>query len=117
MTAECHHHLRSLKGLLRLQLIKELLWMDSHHQTQLVILIQLCLSQEIAAVHQGKAITSAVILRGLPVAENHKGILLMAGGTTDAADRMDMMRHGLTFYLTFLTIASRQAQQIHIRPI
>ena len=106
---ERHHHLGPFKGLAGGQLVHELLGTDPHDQAQLVVLVQLYLCKEIAAVHQGKAIASAMVLGGFPVAEDHKGVLLMAGGPADTADVVDMVGHGLALHLAFLAIAPRKA--------
>ena len=81
--------LRGGEGGVWLQGPAELVGVDAHHQPDVVILAGLRLGLEIAAVQQHGPVAQAVVLVGLPVAEDHKGVVLVAGGPTDAAHPLD----------------------------
>ena len=117
MLCKRHNHLRGFKGFPRLNLIDELLRMDPHHKAELVILIQFNFRKKIAAVYQRESIAFPKILSRFLVTQDHKGILLVAGGTPYTSDGVDMVRHPLPFHLTLLPIPARQADQIHIQAI
>ena len=80
--------------------------MDPHDKTELVILVKLCFCKEIPTVHQGETIAFAIIFGSVPVTQDDEGVLLMAGGSADASDGVDMVRHMLPFHLPFLSVAS-----------
>ena len=78
MLGKSHYNLRSLKHFLRLYLIIELFWMDSHHKAKLIILVKLGLRQKISAVHKRKSVAFTVIFGCIFITQDHERILLMA---------------------------------------
>ena len=88
--------------------------MDPHDQAELIVLVQLGFGEKVAAVDQRESIACSVILAGLPVAQDHKGVLLVAGGTAHAANGMDVMGHMLPFCLPFLAVTPGKAYQVKV---
>ena len=85
--------------------------MDPHDQAELIVLVKFRFCKEIPAVHQRKSITFPVIFGGIPVAEDNKGVLLVAGGTAHAANGMG---HMLPFCLPFLAVTPGKAYQVKV---
>ena len=72
----------------------EMVGVDAHHQPGVLKLAGLHRRLEIAAVEQHGPIAQAVVLIGLPVAEDHEGVVLVAGGAPDASGALDAGAQG-----------------------
>ena len=73
-----HDYLRRLEALAALQLPAEIFRMDSHGHAHIVKLRHLRLRAEIAGIHEIHRIDLAVFLRGIPVHQRKKRMILMA---------------------------------------
>ncbi len=72
---------------LRERIVKQVA-LQSHQHSCLIILIPLRFAEKISAVYKHHAVTPASILRGIPVRQNHRRIILMAGRASAAANRV-----------------------------
>ena len=63
----------------------EVVGVDAHDQPGVLELTALHGGQEAPAVEQGRAEAEAVVLPGVPFAEDHEGVVLVAGGPPDTA--------------------------------
>ena len=69
----------------RLQLIGEILRMDSHYHSCLVKLVHFRFRQEISAVKERKSVTLSLCLGGPCICQYHERIILMAGSSSEAS--------------------------------
>ncbi len=90
--------------------------MDPHHHPGLLHLVQLCLTDKIAAVHKGDTKALPVILRGGPVAEDHRRIVVMAGNAPLALHRLDAVMKGLTLRKPLHGMPSVKMDHVHGTP-
>ena len=88
---EYHGRLRCGKGLARLERPAEVEGIDPQSQAGLVELGILGVGLKTAGVDQSHAPAASGVLGGLMVTQHHKGILLMAGRTADAAYGVDSL--------------------------
>ena len=80
-----HHELRRVEGLSRLQPVLKEFRIYSAYGPHGIHLVHLDLHGKVAAVNQGQSVTAAVFLRRVRRAQNHTGIVLMAGGASPAS--------------------------------
>ena len=79
LVREGHQNLRGFKGFARFQRPAEALIMNAHDGPDGAGLVKFNIRPVVAGVHQHHAIALPKILGGGPVAEDHEGIVLMAG--------------------------------------
>ena len=94
----------------------ELVGIDSHNQPGIVILTGLHLGLEIAAVQQQGSIAQAIVLVGAVIAEDDKGVVLVAGGAPDAAHPLGSGAQGSPVGGALHQVAAVEGDQIHVSP-
>ena len=70
---------RCLKFISRIKTVNELLAVDAHEKTSLIILVKFYFRKEIPGINQSCAIALAVIFAGILAAQHHERILLVRG--------------------------------------
>ncbi len=80
---------RSRKAFSGLKRPTELAGTDTHDQARILKLIQLCCRLEIAAVQQHSAIAQTMVLICVSVAQDNKGVMLMAGSSPGAVHALN----------------------------
>ena len=89
---------------------------DAHDQPGVRELAPLRLGDEVAAVEQGRAVAQAVVLPRVMLAEDHKGVVLVAGGPPDAAHPLDPGAQGRTVQIPFPDVAAVKGDEVQVRP-
>ena len=109
-----HEHCRCVKIFSGRHRIAEQSVIDTHHETGLIILVQLNFRQEAARIHKRKSVAGAILLIGHAVAQSDERILLVGGNAASAADLMDVMSQRLPLNLALLAVSARKRDQVHI---
>ena len=109
-----HEHGGSVKVLTGIYRVAEQAVVDAHYQAGLVVLVKLDLCQKASRIHERKAIAGTEIFGRRPLRQGNKGVLLVRGYASAAADLVHMVSQRLTLNLPLLTISARQGDQIQI---
>ena len=112
LIAVCKDDLRGGKLLAGLQKPAEAIVMDAGDQADQAVLGQFHIGAETAGIDRHHAAAGAGFLRGLPVAEDHKRIVVMAGRTPGGGNRLDGICQVHALYLAFHGMTAVEVDQI-----
>ena len=90
---------------------------DAHYQPGALKLSGLCLRLKIAAVEQHGPIAQAIVLVGVPVAEDHEGVMLVAGSAPDAAGALNAGAQGGAAGTALHDVSAVEGNHIQIRAL
>ena len=105
-------NLRGGKGLARRQQPAESVGMDAGDQTGGAVEIHFNVGAVVAGIDRHHAVTAAVVLGGGGLAENHEGVVVMAGGAPQAGHPADIPAQMGTLHLTLHGVAAVELDQV-----
>ena len=109
--------LRSGEALAGGQIEAEVIGVDAQDQPVVLQLGALRRGQEVAAVYQRRPVAQALILVGVVVAEDHEGVVVVAGGPSDALHALDPGAQRGAVHHAFQRVTAVEGDEVEVSPL